>query len=74
MDFNQLISVKYVVAAVLYAVLGNVLLLLSFVVLDKLTPGNLWETIVEKQNMALSVMVSAVILALGLIISSAIHG
>lgn len=73
MDPN-LFNVKYVVAAIVYAVLGNLLLLLSFVVVDKLTPGDLWGEIVKEKNLPLAVTVGAMILALGNIIASAIHG
>lgn len=70
----SLFSVKSAIAAVVYAFLGNVLLLISFLVLDKLTPGDLWSMIAKDQNLPLSIMVSAFVLSLGIIIASAIHG
>jgi len=47
---------------------------LCFVVIDKLTPYNLWEEIVEKQNQALARVVAAVALGICLIVAAAIHG
>ena len=40
--------------SILYALIGVVVFWLSFVIIDKLTPYNLWEEMVEKQNMALA--------------------
>lgn len=71
---GELFSIKHIVAAVIFAMLGNVLLLLSFILVDKLTPGNLWHQIAEEKNVPMAITVAAVILAVGMIISSAIHG
>ena len=46
----------------------------SFIVIDKLTPYNLWEELVEKQNMALGMVVAAMSLGISLIVAAAIHG
>ena len=47
---------------------------ISFVIIDKLTPYDLWEEIVEKQNVALAIVVGAMCLAIGMIVAAAIHG
>jgi putative membrane protein len=60
--------------SMLYAFIGVVVLLLSFVVIDKLTPYNLWEEIVEKQNVALSIVVGAMAIGVSVIIAAAVHG
>lgn len=65
---------KYVVASVVYSFLGIAVLVISFVVVEKITPQNLWKEIVEKQNKALAMMAAAFMIAIALIISSAIHG
>lgn len=70
----DIINIKYVVNALVFAFLGLGILLVSFFVFDKLTPGHLWKEIVEKQNVAMAVTVGSVILAMALIIGFAIHG
>lgn len=60
--------------SVLYAVIGVVVLWLSFVVIDKLTPYKLWEEICERKNLALAVVVGAMFIAIGQIVAAAIHG
>jgi uncharacterized membrane protein YjfL (UPF0719 family) len=59
--------------AVVFAVLGIVLLMLSFIVWDKLTPYELWKEIVEGRNTALAVFAGAMAIAIGMIIAAAVH-
>ena len=68
------ISGKYIAAAVIYSILGIFILAVSFIVFDKLTPGELWKEVVVKQNVALAIVAAAMMLAMAHIISSAIHG
>mgnify|MGYP003382075297 CR=1 FL=1 len=56
-----------------FALMGVLIFWLSFVVLDKLTPYNLWEEIVEKQNQALGMVVAAMSLGICIIVAAAIH-
>ena len=60
--------------SLLYAFIGVVVLLLSFIIIDKITPYNLWEEIVEKQNVALSIVVGAMAIGVSVIIAAAVHG
>ena len=61
------------VAAVLFAIIGVVLFVIAFMVLDKLTPGSLWKELIEDQNTALGVLMGAVAIALAIIIAAAVH-
>lgn len=70
---EQLINFKYIVAALVFSGLGIGILGLSFVVYDKMTPGNLWKEIVEEKNLALAITTAAWTLAMALIIASAMH-
>jgi uncharacterized membrane protein YjfL (UPF0719 family) len=60
-------------AALMFAVLGIVILVLSFVLLDRLTPYDLWREVVEKQNVAVAVLGGLALLGLSVIIAAAIH-
>ncbi len=60
--------------SILYALIGVVVFLICFIVIDKLTPYDLWREIVEKQNRALAVVVAAMCLGISLIVAAAIHG
>lgn len=58
----------------MYSLLGLLILIFSTWVFDKITPGDLWKEITIEKNMPLAISAAAMIIALGLIISSAIHG
>lgn len=60
--------------SILYALIGVVIFWITFIVIDKLTPYDLWGEIVEKRNMALAIVVGSMCIAIGLIVSAAVHG
>lgn len=60
--------------SMLFALIGVLIFWLSFVIIDKITPYDLWQEIVEKQNLALAVVVAAIALGICLIVAAAIHG
>jgi putative membrane protein len=63
----------FLLNALIYAVLGIVIFVISFMVLDKMTPYALWKEIVEEKNVALAVLVGAMSLGMCIIIASAVH-
>ena len=67
------IQINNVVNAVVYAAIGIVIFAGSFLVLDKITPYNLWKEIVQEHNMALAILLGAVSLGLCVIIAAAVH-
>ena len=62
-----------VFGSIVYALVGVVIFWLSFLVIDKLTPYDLWGEIVEKQNVALGLVVAAMSLGICVIVAAAIH-
>ena len=62
------------VGSIVYALVGVLIFWITFVVIDKLTPYDLWGEIVEKKNVALAIVVGAMCIAIGLIVSAAVHG
>ena len=62
------------VGSVVYALIGVLVFWISFIIIDKLTPYDLWREIVEKQNRALAMVVAAMCLGISVIIAAAIHG
>jgi len=71
---EEIINLKYVIASVLYSFIGIAILIVSFWVIEKITPENLWKEILVNKNMALALMAGAFMIAIAIIISSAIHG
>jgi putative membrane protein len=60
--------------SLLYAFLGVAAFWVCFVIIDKLTPYDLWAEIVEKKNMALAIVVGSMCIAIGMIVAAAVHG
>ena len=60
--------------AILYTLMGVAMFWISFSVLDRFTPYKLWEELVEKQTIALAIVVAAMSLGICLIVAAAIHG
>ena len=63
-----------VLGTILYAVIGVAVLWISFVLIDKLTPYDLWDEIVGKKNVALAIVIGAKFIAIGQIVAAAVHG
>ena len=59
--------------SIVYAVIGVVVFWLCFIIVDKITPYDLWREIVEKQNQALALVVAAMCLGISIIVAAAIH-
>ncbi|WP_077033695.1 DUF350 domain-containing protein [Pelomonas sp. KK5] len=63
-----------VAGSILYALIGVAIFWICFVLIDWITPYKLWDEIVEKKNLALAVVVAAMCISIGMIVSAAIHG
>ena len=59
--------------SLVFALMGVLIFWLTFVIIDKITPYNLWLEIVEKQNVALALVVAAMSLGICIIVAAAIH-
>jgi putative membrane protein len=64
---------RNMLAATIFALLGIVIFILAFVVVDRVTPYNLWKEIVEEENVALAVLLGAASIGICVIIASAVH-
>lgn len=58
----------------LFAMIGVLVFWISFVIIDKITPYDLWAELVEKKNVALAIVVGSMCIAIGLIVAAAVHG
>ena len=67
------IQLTNVVNAAVYAAIGIVIFALAFLVIDKVTPYNLWKEIVQEHNTALAILLGAMSLGICVIIASAVH-
>lgn len=63
---------QHLVAAIVYALLGIVIFVMAFIVVDRLTPGSMWKEIIDEHNTALAVMMGAIAIGISIIIAAAI--
>jgi putative membrane protein len=61
------------IGSLVYSVLGVVFVVLAFVVIDKLTPYDLWKELIEERNQSLATVVAAMCIAIAIIVASAMH-
>jgi uncharacterized membrane protein YjfL (UPF0719 family) len=59
--------------ALLYSVLGIVIFVVAFVIIDKMTPYHLWKEIIEDKNVALAILIGALSIGMCIIIAAAVH-
>lgn len=70
---QDLINLHAFAASVIYSFLGIFILVLSFYIVEKITPENLYKELVENKNSAIAIVAGAFIIAIAIIIASAIH-
>jgi len=63
-----------VITTVVFVVLGLIVFVLAFLIIAKATPFSVRKEIEDDQNIALAIVIGAVILGSAIIIAAAIHG
>ncbi|MGH2664565.1 DUF350 domain-containing protein [Flavobacterium sp.] len=70
----DIVSLKPIVNSLIFSLLGIIILLVSYFIIEKLTPENTWKELVQKNNTAVAIVFAALIIGMSMIISAAIHG
>ncbi|HRG88936.1 MAG TPA: DUF350 domain-containing protein, partial [Chitinophagales bacterium] len=63
---DQIIHPIAVVSSVLFSLIGILILVVSFYIIEKITPENLYREVIDKQNTAVSLVVGAFIIAVSI--------
>jgi putative membrane protein len=61
------------IGSLVYSLLGVAFVVLSFIIIDKLTPYDLWKELIEERNQSLATVVAAMFIAIAIIVASAMH-
>ena len=69
----EMIKPGIIITSLVFALMGVVIFWLCFIIIDKITPADLWRELVEKQNQALGLVVAAMCLGISIIVAAAIH-
>ena len=60
------------VAVIVYALLGMILVALGVWAVDRMTPGTMWKELIEEHNTALATVMAGVLVAFSIVIAAAI--
>ncbi|MES2676353.1 MAG: DUF350 domain-containing protein [Pseudomonadota bacterium] len=71
---NDIITLHYLGASLIYSLMGVGIFWISFMLIDKLTPYNLWKNIIEDKNQALATVVAAMCISIAIIVAASIAG
>lgn len=63
----------YILNALIFALVGIVIFVATFIVIDKMTPFHLWKEIIDDKNVALAILLGAMSIGLCVIIAAAVH-
>jgi putative membrane protein len=70
----DVLTLKPVLNSIIFSLLGIVILLIAYFIIEKLTPENTWKEVTQKNNIAVAIVFGAFIIGISMIISAAIHG
>ena len=65
--------VQNIELALVFALIGIVVFVMSFVIIDRMTPYDLWKEIIQEKNLALAVLIGAMSIGICIIIAAAVH-
>lgn len=64
----------HVIAAVVFSIIGIIVFFLCLLLMEKVTPFSIIKEIGEEHNVALGIIVGAIVLGISMIIAAAIQG
>lgn len=70
----DVLTLKPILNSIIFSLLGIVILLIAYFIIEKLTPEDTWKEVTQKNNVAVAIVFGAFIIGISMIISAAIHG
>ena len=70
---DQVLRLRDIVASLVYSVIGLGLFWAAVMLFDKMTPGDFWTEILQKQNTAVAIVVAALAIGISIIVGLSIH-
>ena len=68
------VLLEHLIAATVFSVVGIIVFVICLILAEKLTPFSILHEIGEEHNMAVSIVVAAIVLGVSIIIAAAILG
>lgn len=70
----EYLKMSALIGSLVYSLIGVMILCLTFWIIDKLTPYDLWKELIEHRNQPLATAVAGMFVAIAIIVAAAIHG
>ena len=70
----EILTMRPILASIVFSIIGIAILLITYFIIEKLTPENTWSQISKNNNVALAIVFGAFIIGISMVISAAIHG
>ena len=61
------------IGTLVYSIIGIVIMFVGFIIIDKLTPYDLWKELCENRNQPIATVAAAFLIAIAIIVAAAIH-
>ena len=61
------------IGTLVYSIIGIAIMFVGFIVIDKLTPYDLWKELCENRNQPVATLAAAIFIGIAIIIAAAIH-
>ncbi|MNC96979.1 hypothetical protein D3C83_144960 [compost metagenome] len=61
------------VGTLVYSAIGVIVMFVSFIIIDKITPYDLWKELCENRNQPVATVAAAIFIGIAIIIAAAIH-
>ena len=65
---------QHLLAAVIFSIIGVIVFFLSLLLMEKLTPFSIIKEIGEEHNIAMAIIIGAIVVGIALIIAAAVLG
>ncbi len=69
-----LLDIEHILAVLVYSVIGIVVMVVSFAIIDWIHPRDIWGEIADKQNRAMAIVFGCMMLGIAIIIAAAVAG
>lgn len=69
-----LLDLDHILAVLVYSVMGIIIMVLAFVIIDWIHPRDIWGEIADKQNSAMAIVFGCMMVGIAIIIAASVVG
>lgn len=69
-----ILDLDHILAVLVYSVMGIIIMVLAFVIIDWIHPRDIWGEIADKQNTAMAIMFGCMMVGIAIIVAASVVG